>query len=66
MEKTDKQLDDMYGILKGNTSIMFADSGNAPAKLIREFRKRNEKPLLKGAFVEETIFIGDEIGRAHV
>lgn len=47
-------------ILKGNTSIMFTETGNAPAKLIKKFRKKYKKPLLKGAFVEESIYLGDE------
>ena len=38
---------------------MFTEVGNAPAKLIKEFRGKNERPILKGAFVEETIYLGD-------
>jgi large subunit ribosomal protein L10 len=51
---------EFYGVLKGNTSIMFTDVANVPAKLIKEFRKKNDKPLLKGAFIEESIYIGDD------
>jgi len=47
-------------ILKGNISLMFSESGNAPAKVIKEFRKKSDKPMLKGAFVEEAIFVGDD------
>jgi large subunit ribosomal protein L10 len=46
-------------VLKGATSLMIAESANSPAKLISDFRKKSEKPLLKGAYVEEAIFIGD-------
>jgi large subunit ribosomal protein L10 len=46
-------------VLAGPTSVMFAEVGNAPAKLIQEFRKKNDRPLLKGAYIEEAIFIGD-------
>ena len=46
-------------VLGGPTSIMFAEVGNVPAKLIKEFRKKNDKPLLKGAYIEDAIFIGD-------
>jgi len=46
-------------VLAGPTSVMFAEVGNAPAKLIQEFRKKNAKPLLKGAYIEEAVFIGD-------
>lgn len=60
MESSDKDFGDLPSILKGNTSIMFSDTGNAPAKVIKEFRKKSDKPLLKGAFVEEAIYVGDD------
>ncbi len=60
IERSGLNLGPMYDMLKGNTSIMIAEAGSAPAKLIKEFRKKNDKPLLKGAFVEETIYIGDD------
>jgi len=46
-------------LLKGSTSIMISQEANAPARLIQEFRKKNAKPILKGAYVEEAIFVGD-------
>ncbi len=60
MEKSDKDFGDLPSVLKGNTSIMFSDTGNAPAKLIKEFRKKADKPVLKGAFVEEAVFVGED------
>jgi large subunit ribosomal protein L10 len=45
--------------LSGATSIMFCEVANVPAKLIQDFRKKNEKPILKGAYIEEAVFIGD-------
>ncbi len=60
MEKSDKDFGELPNTLKGNTSIMIADAGNAPAKVIKEFRKKSNKPVLKGAFVEEAIYIGDD------
>jgi large subunit ribosomal protein L10 len=60
LEKADGEYEDLYQTLKGNTSIMFANVGNAPAKIIKDFRKKSDKPFLKGAFVEESIYIGDE------
>jgi large subunit ribosomal protein L10 len=60
MESSDKDFGDLPSTLKGNTSIMFSETGNAPAKVIKEFRKKSDKPLLKGAFIEEAIFIGDD------
>ena len=55
-----KDLSGLYDVLPGPTAIMIADVGNAPARLIKDFRKKNDKPILKGAFVEETIFVGDD------
>jgi len=47
--------------LKGNTTVMFCESGSAPAKLIKEFRaKGNKKPLVKGAYIEESSYLGDD------
>jgi large subunit ribosomal protein L10 len=60
MEASDKDFGDLPSTLKGNTSLMLSETGNAPAKLIKTFRKKSEKPLLKGAFIEEAVFIGDE------
>ena len=50
---------DLPSILKGNTSNLISENGNAPAKIIKEFRKKSEKPLLKGAFIHHAVFIGD-------
>jgi len=53
-----------YGQLKdtlsGQTAIMFSEVGNVPAKLIEEFRKKNDKPILKGAYIDEAVFLGDD------
>ena len=55
-----KDFTELYDILPGPTAIMLSDTGNLPAKLIKDFRKKNDKPVLKGAFVEESIYIGDD------
>ena len=55
-----KDMSPFYELLKGQTSLMISDKGNEPAKIIKEFRKKSDKPVLKGAFVEEAIFIGDD------
>ncbi|HAX14007.1 MULTISPECIES: 50S ribosomal protein L10 [Leeuwenhoekiella] len=60
MESSEKDFGELPEVLKGNTSIMLSETGNAPAKVIKEFRKKSEKPLLKGAFIEEAIYIGDD------
>jgi large subunit ribosomal protein L10 len=59
MEKSGRDYTELFPVLKGSTSIMLADINNLPAKLIREFRATSPKPLLKGAFVEESFYIGD-------
>ncbi len=60
MEQSEKELDDLYETLVGPNSIMFTETGNVPAKLIKEFRLKfkSEKPILKGAYVEESAYIG--------
>ncbi len=60
MEASDKEFGELPSVLKGNTSIMISETGNAPAKVIKEFRKKSDKPLLKGAFIEEAIYVGDD------
>lgn len=60
MEASDKEFGELPEVLKGNTSLMFSTTGNAPAKLIKTFRKKSEKPLLKGAFIIEDVYIGDD------
>jgi len=61
MEASDRDFGDLNTTLKGNTSVMYSETANAPAKVIKEFRKKSEKPLLKGAFIEETVYIGDDL-----
>ena len=60
MEASDREFGELPSILKGNTSVMYSETGNAPAKVIKAFRKKSDKPLLKGAFIEETIYLGDD------
>ena len=60
MEASEKDFGNLHEVLKGNTSLMFSELGNTPAKLIKTFRKKFEKPVLKGAYIEEAIYIGDD------
>jgi large subunit ribosomal protein L10 len=60
MEASDKDFGTLPSVLKGNTSMLIAEASNAPAKLIKDFRKKSKKPLLKGAYAEESVYIGDE------
>lgn len=59
MEASDNDYGDLPSVLKGNTSIMIAESGNVPAKIIKEFRKKSDRPILKGAYIHQAVFIGD-------
>ena len=60
MEASDKDFGELPSTLKGNTSLMYSETGNAPAKVIKAFKKKSDKPLLKGAYIEEAIYIGDD------
>ena len=60
MTASDKDFGDLLETLKGNTSVMLSDVGNAPAKVIKDFRKKSERPILKGAIIENDIYLGDE------
>ena len=51
---------EMFETFKGNSALMIAETANAPAKLIKDFRKKEDKPALKSAFVQETFYVGDE------
>jgi len=59
MEVVDGDFTEIYDVLKGSSSIMFSKSGTAPAKLIKELRKRGDKPVLKAAYIDTAVFIGD-------
>ncbi len=48
----------LFPVLKGSTAVMFTSTPNAPAKLIKEFSKDNEKPVLKGAIVQDCTYVG--------
>ena len=60
MVSSNKDFGDLKDTLIGNTSIMIAESSSAPAKVIKNFRKKSEKPILKGAMIDEDIYLGDD------
>ncbi|MCB0395825.1 MAG: 50S ribosomal protein L10 [Flavobacteriales bacterium] len=60
MERANDGYADLHAILNGSTSIMFSETANVPAKIIKEFRKAHDRPILKAAYVEESIYIGDD------
>lgn len=59
MEASQGDYSEIFDVLKGSSSIMFSKSGNAPAKLIKQLRKSGDKPVLKAAFIDSAVFIGD-------
>jgi len=61
MQASDNEYGDLSSVLKGNTSMFIADSANGPAKIIKEFRKKGEKPIFKGAYINQEIYIGDNL-----
>jgi len=61
MEASANDYGDLPTVLKGNSSILIAEIANAPAKIIKDFRKKSDKPLLKGAFINNEIYIGDNL-----
>ena len=60
MSESETDYGELKDLIKGNTTIMLSESANSPAKVIKKFRKDGEKPILKGAFVDEAIYIGDD------
>ncbi|MBD5279693.1 MAG: 50S ribosomal protein L10 [Bacteroides sp.] len=59
-EASDKDYSGLYDLLHGETTLLLSNTGNAPAKLIKKFRQKNDTlPMLKGAYVEESVYIGE-------
>jgi len=61
MAASDKEFGDLPSVLKGNSSIFISDVANAPAKIIKDFRKKSDKPSFKGAYINSEIYIGDNL-----
>jgi large subunit ribosomal protein L10 len=61
MQQMEKDYEGLYDVLKGSTALMLCETGNAPAKLIKNFRKTSDRPILKGAYIEECCYIGDDM-----
>ena len=60
LEKAEGNYEELYEILKNSTSVIFSEVGNVPAKLIKEFREKHDRPILKAAFVEKSVYIGED------
>ena len=61
MQQMDKEYNELFDVLKGQTAVMLCETGNAPAKLIKNFRQKSDRPILKGAFIEECCYVGDDM-----
>jgi large subunit ribosomal protein L10 len=61
LEQSEGDYGELFDVLEGTTSIMFANAGNVPAKLIKEFRLKHDKPVLKAAYVQESVYVGDNL-----
>ncbi len=61
MESSEKDFGELSEVLKGNTSLMVSETGNAPARVIKEFRRKSDRPLLKGAYIAQSIYVGDDL-----
>jgi len=61
LEQSEGDFGELFDVLEGTTSIMFANAGNVPAKLIKEFRRKHDKPVLKAAYVQESVYVGDNL-----
>ena len=60
LEASEIEFDSLYGVLKGTTAVMFTNVANAPAKMIKDLKKKKqETPALKGAYAEEGIYVGE-------
>ncbi|MCI0523593.1 MAG: 50S ribosomal protein L10 [Bacteroidales bacterium] len=61
LEQAGLDCGELFPVLKGSTAVMFSNNGNTPAKMIRDFRKSHPKPLIKGAYIEESVYVGDNL-----
>ena len=59
LQMSEGNFEELYPVLEGTTSIMFAQTGNGPARLIKEFRRQHDKPVFKGAYVQESVYVGE-------
>ena len=60
MESSEKDFGELAEVLMGNISLMVSEKSNAPAKVIKEFRRKSERPVLKGAYIEQSVYVGDD------
>ncbi|MHC5202891.1 50S ribosomal protein L10 [Myroides sp. LJL119] len=61
MESSDRNYEELPSTLKGSSAIMFAETANAPAKIVKEFSKKGDKPAIKGAFIMDEVYVGENL-----
>jgi large subunit ribosomal protein L10 len=61
LEQAGLECGELFPVLKGSTAVMFSNNGNTPARMIKEFRRSHPKPLIKGAYVAESVYVGDNL-----
>ena len=62
LEASEIDYSELYGLLHGETTLLLSNVGNAPAKMLKSFRdKKDTLPILKGAYVEESVYVGEEM-----
>jgi large subunit ribosomal protein L10 len=60
MEVSENEYGDLPSVLTGNSAIFISEIANAPGKIIKDFRKKSTKPVLKGAYINSEVYIGDD------
>lgn len=61
LEQAGLECGELFPVLKGSTAVMFSNNGNTPARMIQEFRRSHPKPLVKGAYIEESVYVGENL-----
>ncbi|MFO7879394.1 MAG: 50S ribosomal protein L10 [Bacteroidota bacterium] len=60
LDKADGEFDELYDLLKNNTTVMFTNTANAPGRVLKDFLKNHDKPILKGAYASESVYVGED------
>ena len=56
-EASEIDFEPLYDCLTGNTAVLFTNTANSPAKLLKEYIKQGV-PSLKAAYAEESLYVG--------
>ncbi|MFP4663023.1 MAG: 50S ribosomal protein L10 [Bacteroidales bacterium] len=60
LDKADGEFDELYDLLKNNTTVMFTNTANAPGRVLKDFLKNHDKPIFKGAYAAESVYVGED------